>query len=429
MTNADRATDRIEAASRDDIAALQLSRLRQTLAQCYARVPHYRAAFDAAGVHPDDITSLDDVRRLPFTQKSDLRRNAPFGMFAVPREQVLRLHASSGSTGTPTVVGYTAQDLDTWAELTARHFRTCGTRPGDVVQIALGYGMFTGGFGFHAGAERLGCTVVPASGGMTARQVRLIEDFGATTICATPSYMLVILNEYRAQGRDPRQSPLRFGLFGGEPWSEAMRAEIEAGFDMQALDCYGLSEVIGPGVATEDAETKDGMHIWEDHFIAEVIDPATGAVLPEGELGELVLTSLTKQASPVIRYRTGDLTRLLPPSTLPVRRMHRVLGRSDDMIILRGVNLFPSQIEAQVLAQAGLSGHFQIELGRKGRMDHLTLQVESPQSGDSAALGEALARRIKQVLGVAIEVLVGAPGSVPRSEGKAVRVIDQRPTA
>ena len=429
MTKASGATDRIEAASRDDIAALQLARLRQTLAQCYAQVPHYRAAFDAAGVHPDDITALDDVPRMPFTQKSDLRRNAPFGMFAVPREQVLRLHASSGSTGTPTVVGYTAQDLDTWAELTARHFRTCGTRPGDVVQIALGYGMFTGGFGFHAGAELLGCTVVPASGGMTARQVRLIEDFGATTICATPSYMLVILDEYRAQGRDPRQSPLRIGLFGGESWSEAMRTEIEAGFDMKALDCYGLSEVIGPGVATEDAETKDGMHIWEDHFIAEVIDPATGAVLPEGELGELVLTSLTKQASPVIRYRTGDLTRILPPSTLPVRRMSRVLGRSDDMIILRGVNLFPSQIEAQVLAQAGLSGHFQIELGRKGRMDHLTLQVESPYLGDSVGLAEALARRIKQVLGVAIEVLVGAPGSVPRSEGKAVRVIDLRPKA
>lgn len=417
--------DRIEAASQDQIAALQLQRLRQTVAQCYASVPHYRAAFDAAGVHPDDIQSLDDLRRLPFTQKSDLRRNAPFGMFAVPRDQVLRLHASSGSTGTPSVVGYTAQDLDLWARLTARHFRTCGTRPGDVVHIALGYGMFTGGFGFHAGAERLGCTVVPASGGMTARQVRLIEDFGATTICATTSYMLVILDEYRAQGRDPRQSPLRIGLFGGEPWSEAMRAEIEAGFNMQALDCYGLSEVIGPGVATEDAETKDGMHIWEDHFIAEVIDPATGAVLPEGEMGELVLTSLSKQASPVIRYRTGDLTRLLPPSTLPVRRMSRVLGRSDDMIILRGVNLFPSQIEAQVLAQAGLTGHFQIELARAGRMDELTLRVEA--TGDGAGLAEALMRRIKQAMGVTVQVKVGAPGSVPRSQGKAVRVIDHRP--
>jgi len=344
----------------------------------------------------------------------------------VPRDQVLRLHASSGSTGTPSVVGYTAQDLDLWAQLTARHFRTCGTRPGDVVHIALGYGMFTGGFGFHAGAEHLGCTVVPASGGMTARQVRLIEDFGATTIRATPSYMLVILDEYRAQGRDPRQSPLRIGLFGGEPWSEAMRAEIEAGFNMQALDCYGLSEVIGPGVATEDAETKDGMHIWEDHFIAEVIDPATGAVLPEGEMGELVLTSLSKQASPVIRYRTGDLTRLLPPSTLPVRRMSRVLGRSDDMIILRGVNLFPSQIEAQVLAQAGLTGHFQIALARTGRMDQLVLRVEAA-AGDGDGLAEALTRRIKQALGVTVQVVVGAPGSVPRSEGKAVRVIDHRP--
>lgn len=418
--------DRIEAASQDQIAALQLQRLRQTVAQCYASVPHYCATFDAAGVHPDDIQSLDDLRRLPFTQKSDLRRNAPFGMFAVPRDQVLRLHASSGSTGTPSVVGYTAQDLDLWARLTARHFRSCGTRPGDVVHIALGYGMFTGGFGFHAGAERLGCTVVPASGGMTARQVRLIEDFGATTICATPSYMLVILDEYRAQGRDPRQSPLRIGLFGGEPWSEAMRAEIEAGFNMQALDCYGLSEVIGPGVATEDAETKDGMHIWEDHFIAEVIDPATGAVLPEGEMGELVLTSLSKQASPVIRYRTGDLTRLLPPSILPVWRMSRVLGRSDDMIILRGVNLFPSQIEAQVLAQVGLTGHFQIELTRAGRMDQLTLRVEAA-AGDGAGLAEALMRRIKQALGVTVQVKVGAPGSVPRSQGKAVRVIDHRP--
>jgi phenylacetate-CoA ligase len=418
--------DRIEAASQDQIAALQLQRLRLTVAQCYASVPHYRAAFDAAGVHPDDVKSLDDLRRLPFTQKSDLRRNAPFGMFAVPRDQVLRLHASSGSTGTPSVVGYTAQDLDLWARLTARHFRNCGTRPGDVVHIALGYGMFTGGFGFHAGAERLGCTVVPASGGMTARQVRLIEDFGATTICATPSYMLVILDEYRAQGRDPRQSALRIGLFGGEPWSEAMRAEIEAGFNMQALDCYGLSEVIGPGVATEDAETKDGMHIWEDHFIAEVIDPATGSVLPDGEMGELVLTSLSKQASPAIRYRTGDLTRLLPPSTLPVRRMSRVLGRSDDMIILRGVNLFPSQIEAQVLAQAGLTGHFQIELTRAGRMDQLTLRVEAA-AGDGAGLAEALMRRIKQALGVTVQVKVGVPGSVPRSEGKAVRVIDHRP--
>lgn len=422
--------ERIETASRDEIEAVQLSRLRWSLAHSYQNVPHYAQAFKAAGLHPDAVTSLDDLRRFPFTQKSDLRKHYPYGMFAVPREQVVRLHASSGSTGTPTVVGYTARDLDTWAQLSARHFRTCGTRSGDVVHICLGYGMFTGGFGFHGGAEKLGCTVVPASGGMTQRQVRLIEDFGASTICATPSYMLVILDEYRAQGRDPRKSPLRIGLFGGEPWSNAMRAEIEEAFDMHALDCYGLSEVIGPGVATEDLETKSGMHIWEDHFIAEVINPVTGEVLPDGEIGELVLTSLTKEASPIIRYRTRDLTRMLPPSTRSMRRMERVLGRSDDMIILRGVNLFPNQIEEQLLAQSGLAPHFQIELGRKGRLDTLTLTVESEGSSEATAreaMGGALARRIKQSLGVSVAVLVGEPGSVPRSQGKAVRTIDNRP--
>ncbi|NEY91105.1 phenylacetate--CoA ligase PaaK [Tabrizicola oligotrophica] len=422
----------IETASRDEIEALQLKRLQWSLAHAFANVPHYRASFAAAGVHPDDLKTLDDIRRFPFTLKSTLRDNYPFGMFAVPREQVVRLHASSGTTGKPTVVGYTARDLDIWARLMARSMRACGTRPGDVVHLAYGYGLFTGGLGFHYGAEKLGCTVVPVSGGMTPRQVTLIEDFGATTIGATPSYMLSILDEYRAQGRDPRKSPLQVGIFGGEPWTNAMRAEIEQAFDMHALDCYGLSEVIGPGVAIECVETKDGLHLWEDHFLAEIIDPDTGAVLPDGQVGELVLTSLTKEALPIIRYRTRDLTRLLPGTARSMRRIEKLRGRSDDMIILRGVNLFPSQIEEQLLAVPGLSPHFQIELLREGRLDTMAVWVETTEATADetrAAHARALQKRIKQTLGITVEARVGQPGEVPRSQGKAVRIVDNRSKA
>ena len=420
----------IETASRDEIEALQLQRLKWSLGHAWANVPHYRAAFAAAGVHPDEVTSLADIRRFPFTTKADLRANYPFGMFAVPRDQVLRLHASSGTTGKPTVVGYTARDLETWAGLMARSMRACGTRSGDIVHLAYGYGLFTGGLGFHYGAEKLGCTVVPVSGGMTHRQVSLIEDFGATTIGCTPSYMLSILDEYRAQGRDPRKSPLQVGIFGGEPWTNAMRAEIEQAFDMHALDCYGLSEVIGPGVAIECVETKDGLTLWEDHFLAEIIDPDTGAVLPDGEVGELVLTSLTKEALPIVRYRTRDLTRLLPGTARTMRRLEKLRGRSDDMIILRGVNVFPSQIEEQLLAQPGLSPHFQIEMRREGRLDTMVVMVETAGEADEAARtrqAAALQKRVKQMLGVSILAQVGAPGTVPRSQGKAVRIVDHRP--
>jgi phenylacetate-CoA ligase len=424
--------DPIETASRDEIEALQLGRLKWSLGHAFENVPHYRAAFGAAGVHPDDLKTLDDIRRFPFTQKSALRDNYPFGMFAVPREQIVRLHASSGTTGKPTVVGYTARDIDTWAGLMARSMRACGTRPGDVVHLAYGYGLFTGGLGFHYGAEKLGCTVVPVSGGMTPRQVTLIEDFGATTIGSTPSYMLSILDEYRTQGRDPRKSPLQVGIFGGEPWTNAMRGEIEQAFDMHALDCYGLSEVIGPGVAIECVETKDGLHLWEDHFLAEIIDPETGEVLPDGQIGELVLTSLTKEALPIIRYRTRDLTRLLPGTARSMRRIEKLMGRSDDMIILRGVNVFPSQIEEQLLGQAGMSPHFQIELTREGRMDMMTLWVEaSAESPDELRANHArtLQKRVKQTLGISVLARVGQPGDVPRSTGKAVRIIDNRPKA
>ena len=420
----------IETASRDEIEALQIKRLKWSLGHAYANVPYYRAAFAAKGFHPDDITSLADMNRLPFTQKTALRDNYPFGMFAVPREKVARLHASSGTTGKPTVVGYTPRDLDTWAGLMARSMRACGTRPGDVMHLAYGYGLFTGGLGFHYGAEKLGCTVVPVSGGMTPRQVTLIEDFGATTIGSTPSYMLSILDEYRAQGRDPRKSPLQIGIFGGEPWTNAMRTEIEQAFDMHALDCYGLSEVIGPGVAIECVESKDGLHLWEDHFLAEIIDPETGEVLPDGQVGELVLTSLTKEALPIIRYRTRDLTRLLPGTARSMRRIEKLMGRSDDMIILRGVNVFPSQIEEQVLALPGLSPHFQIELSREGRMDTLTVWVETTDAAmdePRAALASQLQKRVKQTLGISIGARVGQPGEVPRSQGKAVRIVDLRP--
>jgi phenylacetate-CoA ligase len=423
--------DPIEIASRDEIAALQLSRLRWSLSHAYTNVAHYRQAFDAAGVHPDDLQDLSDLAKFPFTVKQDLRDNYPFGMFAVPRDQVARVHASSGTTGKPTVVGYTAKDIDTWASVVARSMRAAGTRRGDVVHVAYGYGLFTGGLGAHYGAEKLGCTVVPVSGGMTPRQVQLIEDFGASTIMVTPSYALSILDEYREQGRDPRESPLNVGIFGAEPWTNAMRSEIERAFDMHAVDIYGLSEVMGPGVANECVETKDGLHIWEDHFYPEIIDPVTGDVLPDGEMGELVFTSLTKEAFPIIRYRTRDLTRLLPGTARSMRRMEKVTGRSDDMIILRGVNVFPTQIEEQLMATDGLGPHFQLELTRTGRMDAMTVHVEAaegPIGSDAlAAAGEALKQRIKERVGVSVEIAAHGSGGVPRSQGKAVRIVDNRP--
>ena len=423
--------DPIEIASRDEIAALQLQRLKWSLKHAYDNVAHYRKSFDEAGVHPYDLTTLDDLRKFPFTTKADLRANYPFGMFAVPRGEVSRIHASSGTTGKPTVVGYTKNDIDVWAQCVARSMRASGTRPGDIVHIAYGYGLFTGGLGAHYGAERLGCTVVPVSGGMTPRQVSLIEDFGASTIMVTPSYMLSILDEYRAQGLDPRKSPLQVGIFGAEPWTNAMRAEIEDAFDMHAVDIYGLSEVMGPGVANECVETKDGLHIWEDHFYPEVIDPETGAVLPDGEKGELVFTSLSKEAFPIIRYRTRDLTRLLPGTARSMRRMEKITGRSDDMMILRGVNVFPTQIEEQILTVSGLSPHFQIELLREGRMDEMIVHVEAMSShavADARSRCAAdLSGRIKEVVGVTVRVNVTEPGGVARSQGKAVRIVDKRP--
>ncbi|TYR32325.1 phenylacetate--CoA ligase [Mesorhizobium microcysteis] len=423
--------DPIEISSRDEIAALQLHRLKWSLKHACENVPHYHRSFEAAGVHPDDLKQLSDLSRFPFTVKSDLRENYPFGMFAVPREKVARVHASSGTTGKPTVVGYTKNDIDVWAQCVARSMRASGTRPGDIVHIAYGYGLFTGGLGAHYGAERLGCTVVPVSGGMTQRQVTLIEDFGASTIMVTPSYMLSILDEYRAQGLDPRKSPLQVGIFGAEPWTNAMRAEIEDAFDMHAVDIYGLSEVMGPGVANECVETKDGLHIWEDHFYPEVIDPQTGEVLPDGEKGELVFTSLTKEAFPIIRYRTRDLTRLLPGTARTMRRMEKITGRSDDMMILRGVNVFPTQIEEQILKVAGLSPHFQIELLREGRMDEMVVHVEAMTTHSAADARKACAAdlvlRIKDVVGVSVRVDVMEPEQVARSQGKAVRIVDNRP--
>ncbi len=420
--------DPIEIASRDEISALQLERMKWSLRHAYDNVPFYKASFDAAGMHPDDLKSLSDLAKFPFTMKQDLRDNYPFGMFAVPRNKILRLHASSGTTGQPTVVGYTARDIDTWATVVARSLRASGTRPGDVVHVAYGYGLFTGGLGAHYGAEKLGCTVVPISGGMTQRQVQLIEDFGASTIMVTPSYMLSILDEYTRQGRDPRTSCLNVGVFGAEPWTNAMRGEIEAAFDMHAVDIYGLSEVMGPGVANECVETKDGLHIWEDHFYPEIINPETGEVVEDGEMGELVFTSLTKEAFPIIRYRTRDLTRLLPGTARTMRRMEKITGRTDDMIILRGVNVFPTKIEEQLMAVPALAPHFQIELDRKGRMDQMTVHVEmatGASGGDQAAA--LLAKKIKSNVGVSAQVVLADTGGVARSQGKAVRVIDNRP--
>jgi phenylacetate-CoA ligase len=421
----------IEVASRDEIAALQLKRLKWTLRHVYDNVPHYWKAFDAAGVHPDDLKSLADLAKFPFTTKADLRANYPFGMFAVPREQVMRVHASSGTTGKPTVVGYTKNDIDTWAHLMARSIRASGGRPGMSVHVAYGYGLFTGGLGAHYGVERLGCTVIPVSGGMTERQVQLITDFAPDIIMVTPSYMLAILDEFKKQGIDPRSSSLKVGIFGAEPWTNAMRAEIEAAFDMHAVDIYGLSEVMGPGVANECVETKDGLHIWEDHFYPEIIDPFTGEVLPDGAQGELVFTSLTKEAMPVIRYRTRDLTRLLPGTARSMRRMEKVTGRSDDMMIVRGVNVFPTQIEEQLFKVPALSAHYQIVLTRDGRLDDMEIMVEArPDLVDATERKNAahqLAELVKGNIGVTSRVSVTEPGSIERSLGKARRVIDKRP--
>jgi phenylacetate-CoA ligase len=422
--------DPIELAPREEIAELQLRRLRWSLAHAYENVPHYRRRFDEAGVHPGDLASLDDLPRFPFTTKEDLRQNYPYGMFAVPRERVARIHASSGTTGAPTVVGYTTRDLDIWAHVMARSIRAAGGRPGDIVHVAYGYGLFTGGLGAHDGATRLGCTVIPVSGGMTERQVRLIVDLRPTVIMVTPSYMLAILDEMERQGVDPRSTALEVGIFGAEPWTEEMRREIETRLEMHAVDIYGLSEVIGPGVANECVETKDGLHIWEDHFYPEVIDPASEAPLPEGELGELVFTSLTKEAMPVIRYRTHDLTRLLPGTARSMRRMEKITGRSDDMIILRGVNLFPTQVEELILRLPELAPHFHLVLSRPHRLDEMTVRVEarpgSASTEERALLGERLARSIKDAIGVSASVDVVEPGTVERSGGKAKRIVDLR---
>ena len=423
--------DPIERASTDELQTLQLGRLQTTLQRVYEHVPHYRSAFDAAGVHPDDLHELADIARYPFTSKADLRQNYPFGMFAVPRTQIARLHASSGTTGRPTVVGYTAEDIAAWAALMARSIRASGGRPGDTVHVAYGYGLFTGGLGAHYGAEALGCTVVPVSGGMTERQVLLIQDFRPDVIMVTPSYMLAIIDEMERQKIDPRMTSLQVGIFGAEPWTNDMRQEIEQRLDMHAVDIYGLSEVMGPGVANECVETKDGLHIWEDHFYPEVIDPVTGDVLPDGEEGELVFTTLTKQAMPVIRYRTRDLTRLLPGTARPMRRMEKITGRTDDMIILRGVNLFPTQIEELVLRTPALSPHFQCVLERVDRLDALTVRVERRPDAERAAADEAgrtLQLLVKSTIGVSVDVDVLEPDEIERSLGKMRRIIDERPT-
>jgi phenylacetate-CoA ligase len=425
--------ERIETASRDELQALQLQRLKWTLRHAYDNVAHYRTAFDAAGIRPDDLRTLDDLARFPFTIKTDLRDHYPFGMFAVPREQIVRVHASSGTTGRPTVVGYTAKDIDTWATVMARSIRAAGGRAGDIVHVAYGYGLFTGGLGAHYGAEKLGCTVIPMSGGMTERQVQLIVDFKPAIIMVTPSYMLAIAEEMERQHVDPRQTSLKVGIFGAEPWTPAMRRAIEAKLDMDAIDIYGLSEIMGPGVAQECIETKDGLTIWEDHFYPEIVDPQTGAVVAEGERGELVFTSLTKEALPMIRYRTRDLTRLLPPSARSMRRMERITGRSDDMVIIRGVNIFPTQVEDLILKQPELTPHYVLEITRPGSLDELTIHVEMcaelARSGHESrqAATTSLEQNIKGYLGVSTTVLLAQPGGIERSVGKAKRVIDKRP--
>lgn len=420
----------IETASLDELRALQLERLKWSLSHAYENVPFFRNRFDEKGVHPSDLKSLADLALFPFTVKTDLRDNYPFGLFAVPREKIVRLHASSGTTGRPTVVGYTAGDIDTWATLVARSIRASGGRPGDIAHVAYGYGLFTGGLGAHYGAEKLGCTVVPVSGGMTERQVTLIEDLKPRIIMVTPSYLLSILDEYRRQGLDPRKSALAVGIFGAEPWTNSMRREIEEAFDMHAVDIYGLSEILGPGVANECVETKDGLHVWEDHFYPEIINPETGEVLPDGEVGELVFTTLTKEGLPMVRYRTRDLTRLLPGTARSMRRMEKITGRSDDMIILRGVNVFPTQIEEQILKCSGLAPHFQIELTREDRLDVMTVHTEAMPSATDAdsrkTLASELSHHIKSVIGISARIDVADPGQVERSAGKARRVVDNR---
>ncbi|OGA30504.1 MAG: phenylacetate--CoA ligase, partial [Betaproteobacteria bacterium RIFCSPLOWO2_02_FULL_68_150] len=416
----------IEKAPLAELQALQLERMRWSLRHAYDRVPHYRRKFDAAGVKPEHLRTLEDLARFPFTTKADLRETYPFGMFAVPMDQVVRIHASSGTTGKPTVVGYTAKDIDTWSHVMARSIRAAGARPGDKVHVAYGYGLFTGGLGAHYGAERLGLAVIPLGGGMTERQVQLIADFKPEIIMVTPSYMLAIADEMERQGLDPKKSSLRIGIFGAEPWTHEMRKQIEARTSLQAIDIYGLSEVMGPGVAQECIETKDGLTVWEDHFYPEVVDPASGRVLPDGEMGELVFTSLTKEALPVIRYRTRDLTRLLPGTARTMRRMEKITGRSDDMMIIRGVNVFPSQIEEMVLKQPELSPHYVLELSKDGPMDHLTVLVElAPGAADEGSAAK-LRHNIKSLIGVTSDVKIVPLSTIERSIGKAKRVVDKR---
>ncbi len=426
----DRASlDSIEIASRDEIFSLQLERLKWSLQHAYDNVPHYKEKFDAAGVAPGDLNDLADLGKFPFMVKDDLRQNYPFGMFAVPRQQVVRVHASSGTTGTPTVVGYTQKDIDNWSNLMARSIRAAGGRPGDIVHVAYGYGLFTGGLGAHYGAERLGCTVIPMSGGATQRQVQLISDFKPDIIMATPSYTLTIADEFERMGIDPRSTALKIGLHGAEPWSHAMRAEIERRFDMHAIDLFGLSEVMGPGVSCECVESKDGLHFWEDHFYPEIIDPESGQVLADGERGELVITSLAKEALPIIRYRTKDLTRLLPGTARTMRRMEKVTGRSDDMMIIRGVNVFPSQIEVEILKDERLSPHYFCELSKAGQLDSLAVVVEARPGTSQEERGAAqqlLALNVKTYVGVSVAVRMGDAGSVERSMGKAQRIKDLR---
>jgi len=422
--------DPIERASRDKLQALQLQRLQWTLQHAYDHVPHYRQAFDAKGVHPSDCKTLADLAKFPFTAKADLRANYPFGLFAVPRDQVVRIHASSGTTGKPTVVGYTQGDIDRWADLVARSIRAAGGRRGDMVHVSYGYGLFTGGLGAHYGAEKLGCTVIPMSGGQTEKQVQLIEDFKPDIIMVTPSYMQVIVEEFRRQGKDPSAMSVQVGIFGAEPWTDAMRRDIEQAAGIDAVDIYGLSEVMGPGVASECVETKDGPVIWEDHFYPEIIDPHTGEVLPDGSEGELVFTTLTKEALPVIRYRTRDLTRLLPPTARSMRRMGKIVGRSDDMLIIRGVNLFPTQVEELVLQQGQLTGHYQLVVSREGHLDEVLVRCEIQPAfaqSDRAGVARELQHRIKTLIGVSCKVDVLEPNGIERSLGKARRVIDNRP--
>ena len=420
----------IETASIDEIRDLQLKKLKWSLHHAYENVTAYREKFDSLSLHPDDLKTLSDLSKFPFTTKLDLRKNYPFGMFAVAREQIVRIHASSGTTGKPTVVGYTQNDLEMWANMVARSMRASGTKRGDIVHIAYGYGLFTGGLGAHYGAEKLGCTVIPVSGGMTERQVTLINDFTPTTIMVTPSYMLNILEQFNKQGIDPSTTSLQVGIFGAEPWTDSMRDEIQKEFNMHAVDIYGLSEVLGPGVANECVETKDGLHIWEDHFFPEIIDPETGQIMEDGELGELVLTTLSKEALPMIRYRTRDLTRLLPGTARSMRRIEKVTGRSDDMIILRGVNIFPTQIEEIVLQTPEIAPHFQIHLSNDGPLDKMKVLVETLKETNNeklvTSIKQKVLQKVKDTIGVSIDIAVGLPGSVERSQGKAQRVIDLR---